>query len=523
MSTGVFARLRRSAVERGTLLCIGLDPRLSPDDGSPYKTILEANRRIIGETAEFALAYKPNIAFYEQYGAAGIDALVRTIEMVPDGVFTILDAKRGDIGSTAESYAVAAFETFGADLVTVSPYLGRDSVDPFLRYGDRGVFVLCRTSNPSGSDLQDLNVVWQPVGSDVKLYQRTAALALSWGDNVGLVVAGNDVVALEELRRRFPEAWFLAPGIGAQGGTMGAAVTAGADASGGGILPVVARAVAKDPASAARRFRDEIRAALAQKPPRGPSSSAAAQSSSPAESSAAAQSSPPADTAAGPSSGSAAPTQAADWADPRSSDGSPDSDSLRDRVVRGLFEHSCFQLGEFTLKSGQLSPFYVDLRRAVASPAFMRTLSAAYASLAADIPHDRVAGIPVAALPIATALSLYTGRPMIYPRIPPKAHGTGRPIEGAYEPGERVLLVDDLITTGGSKIEALEVLESEGLHVDHLVVLLERGTRGRADMEGRGIDLRSLLHVEDVLRRGRALGYVTPDDERRILAFLSQS
>lgn len=475
MSEGIFERLGRAARDRDTLLCIGLDPRIDPTDPSPAKSIVETNRRLIDATAEFALAFKPNIAFYERHGGEGIDALIRTIELVPDGVFTILDAKRGDIGSTAESYAAAAYEAFGADIVTVSPYLGRESVAPFLSYTDRGVFALCRTSNPGASEIQDLRIE----GTAVPLYEKLAEQILAWGENVGLVVAGNDVPALRTLRLRFPKAWFLAPGIGAQGGSMREAVAAGGSAEGGtvgGIVPVVARAIANadDPAQAARRFRDEIRSAARPSEPR---------------------------------------------------DGRDDRrvaavDSLRDRVITGLFELGCFQVGEFTLKSGEQSPFYVDLRRAVASPSFMRTIASAYAQLSEGLEYDRIAGIPVAALPIATALSLEIDRPLVYPRIPPKPHGSGRAVEGAFEPGERALLVDDLITTGGSKVEAVTVLESEGLRVDHLVVLLERGRRGRRDMEAIGIELHAFLHIEDLLRGGRELGVIAGADVDRILAYL---
>lgn len=506
MSRGVFDRLATTAERRDTLLCVGLDPRIGPGEQDPADAIVETNRRIIEATAEYALAFKPNIAFYEQHGPAGLEALSKTVELIPDDVFTILDAKRGDIGSTAEAYAVAAFEAFEADLVTISPYLGSDSADPFLRYDDRGVFVLCRTSNPSAAQVQDLLVTDSdgPTNPEA-LYVETARRIVSWGEAVGLVVAGNDSAALGRLRAQLPRTWFLAPGIGAQGGGMAGAVEAGIDDRGLGLVPVVARAIANDPdpATAARRFRDEIRVARDKR---------------------VASSVRGTDTVDGiaagergrrggredelvPPAGKLADSRGRGW--------------LRDAVVRGLFELECFQLGEFTLKSGQKSPFYVDLRRAVASPRFMRLLATAYASLVEDLEYDRIAGIPVAALPIATALSLHTGRPMIYPRIPPKPHGTGRPVEGAYRRGERVLLVDDLITTGGSKLEAAEVLESEGLIVNDLAVMLERGRQGREDVQRRGIALHAYLGIEELLRHGVRLGLVEPRAEDEVSKFIA--
>lgn len=498
MTRGIFSTLADAADARGTLLCIGLDPRIDASHGNPTEAIVEANRRVIGETAPYALAYKPNIAFYERFGGRGLDALVRTLEMIPKEICTILDAKRGDIGSTAEQYAAAAFETFGVDFVTVSPYLGRDSLAPFLAYEDRGVFVLCRTSNPSAAEVQDIEVPHRGEpesggtaagpsstdragrGTSEPLYLALARRIERWGDGVGLVVAGNDASALGTIRGFLPHTWFLAPGIGAQGGDVGEAIGAGADAEGRGILPVVARAIAGDPnpAAAARRFRDAIQEARSRTAGRG-----------------------------------------ADWR-PAGTRAVRDED-LRDSVVRGLFSLGCFELGEFTLKSGRKSPFYVDLRRAVAYPSFMRTLARAYARLSEGLQFDRIAAIPVAALPPATALSLTIDRPMIYPRIPPKPHGSGRRIEGAYREGERVLLVDDLITTGGSKAEAIEVLESEGLRVEHLVVLLERGRQGRRDMERLGVELRSYLTIEELLSRGRELGLVSAADEKRILDYVA--
>ena len=178
------------------------------------------NRRIIDATHEHAACYKPNAAFYED--ADGWRALRETVAYAHGkGVPVLLDAKRGDIGNTARKYAEVLEEV---DAITVNPYMGQDSLQPFLQRADKGVFVLCRTSNPGGADLQSLEL-----DSGEPLYQRVAALAELWNehDNIGLVAGATAPEELEELRESVPELPFLVPGVGAQGGDAKAAVEHG--------------------------------------------------------------------------------------------------------------------------------------------------------------------------------------------------------------------------------------------------------------------------------------------------------
>ncbi|TVQ25148.1 MAG: orotidine-5'-phosphate decarboxylase, partial [Spirochaetaceae bacterium] len=236
-----------------SLLCVGLDPRTQP--GEPVATrIVDANRRIIDATIDTALCYKPNIAFYEQHGPEGLQALVDTIGLIGD-VPVLLDAKRGDIGSTAEAYA-AAVRAVGAGAVTVSPYMGSDSVLPFVDAG-LAVFVLCKTSNPGSNEFQTL------AAPDLPLYRAIAAAATAWSNECGLVVGATDRDAIAAIRAAHPDVWILAPGIGAQGATMRDTVAAGVRADGAGLLPVVARGIsgAADPKKAAADLVDEYRRA----------------------------------------------------------------------------------------------------------------------------------------------------------------------------------------------------------------------------------------------------------------------
>lgn len=477
-----FARLDDIVATRKTALCVGLDPRVPSTEREPGARILEINRRLIGATAEFAACYKPNIAFYEAFGPEGLKALEATLELIPEDIPVLIDAKRCDIGATAEAYAQALFGRLGADAVTLSPYMGRDAAEPFLAYPGKGLFLLARTSNPGAGALQDI-----PVGEGSgrePLYIRTARECASWSPSVGLVVAGNDLVALAATRRAVPDAWFLAPGIGAQGGDPAAAFAAGRRADGSGVLVVAARAVseAADPAKAARELRDAMEEARVKGAAVSPA----------------------------PIYGKGMQL------DPHGVAG----EQLKKDLIAALVKTECFRLGDFVLKSGKKSPFYIDLRRLVSDPEAMRLAGRAYASLAKGLDYVRIAGIPAAGLPLAMAASLETGRPMAWPRMPVKEHGTGNRIEGAWAKGEKLLLLDDLITTGASKLEAVDILRGEGLVVEDLVVLIERGKEGRKDMEAAGIRLHAFIHVREFFAACEELGLVDAARRKELEAYV---
>ena len=226
-------KLRRAARANDSLLCIGLDP--DPDRLPEGVATADFNRALIEATSDLVCAYKPNLAFYEQSGIDGLRALEATVAAVPAGIPVIADAKRGDIGNTARAYAKALFETWGFDAATVSPYLGRDSLAPFLDYGEKGVFILCRTSNPGSSDLQSLlTTAPTPGGAPMPLYQRVALMAIEWNGrgNAGLVVGATQADELQWVREHCPSMPLLIPGVGAQGGDLAAAVRGGVDANG---------------------------------------------------------------------------------------------------------------------------------------------------------------------------------------------------------------------------------------------------------------------------------------------------
>ncbi|MBI5353230.1 MAG: orotidine-5'-phosphate decarboxylase [Chloroflexi bacterium] len=271
-----FSFLERRVDDCSSLLCVGLDPHI-PDLKEPTAaSALDFCLTLVKQTAPYAAAFKPNAAFFEIFGAEGWTVLKQVIEAVSDEskrlgslVPVILDAKRGDIASTADAYAQSAFENLGAHCITLNPYLGKDSIDPFIKDHEKGVFLLCKTSNPGSGDLQDLKIMKEERGktddllsSSIFLYEHVAKLAQTWNtkNNIGLVVGATHIDALKRVRAAAPDLWFLSPGVGAQGGELEAAMKAGLRKDGKGMLIPISRGIsrASNPAKAAAEFRDEI-------------------------------------------------------------------------------------------------------------------------------------------------------------------------------------------------------------------------------------------------------------------------
>jgi len=244
MSMSFAERLHRAQVVNNSLACVGLDPesaKIPSDLRGRAQALYAFNRRIIDATCDIVAAYKPQIAFYGAVGAeAELAASIRYIRERAPQALVLLDAKRSDIGNTAEMYAREAFDRYGADAVTVNPYMGEDSILPFLERPDRGAVLLCRTSNAGAKDFQDLIVDGLP------LYRRVAQRAAAdWNQqrNLMLVVGATFPQEMADLRRAHPELPFLVPGIGAQGGDLAATLAAGLDADGAGLLISSSRAI----------------------------------------------------------------------------------------------------------------------------------------------------------------------------------------------------------------------------------------------------------------------------------------
>ena len=266
--------------QNNSMLCVGLDPEPTRFPGKlkgDSNKIYDFCANIVDATADLAIAFKPQIAYFAAHRAEGqLERLMEHMRRVAPGVPIILDAKRGDIGSTAEQYAIEAFERYGADAVTLSPFMGFDSVAPYLQHKGKGAFLLCRTSNPGGNDLQ--NQRFSSVEGQPLLYEHVAKLAQGpWNLNgqLGLVVGATYPAEIERVRAIAPTLPLLIPGVGAQGGDAAATVKAGwrgttggtANSSTGAIIVNSSRAIlyasqGDDYSSAARRVAQQTRDTL---------------------------------------------------------------------------------------------------------------------------------------------------------------------------------------------------------------------------------------------------------------------
>ena len=262
-------KLLKTAGRNKSWLCVGLDSDLKKIPrhlGTDPEAVLKFNRLVIESTSDLVCAYKPNSAFYESLGPDGMRILKETIEAIPDDVPVILDFKRGDIGNTAAMYARSAFEYYGVDAVTVNPYLGQDSIEPFIGYKDKGVFVLCVTSNRSSNEIQKRLMIHDeppPLEnisprakaktlaeffrcSTSTVYMHIAGLAMEWNKygNIGLVVGATSPIELEKIRKMFGEEMpILIPGVGAQGGDLENAVENGSNSVGNMAIINVSRGI----------------------------------------------------------------------------------------------------------------------------------------------------------------------------------------------------------------------------------------------------------------------------------------
>lgn len=211
-----FEKLMEFQKAKNSRLCVGLDTdinKLPEPFEKSVDSILDFNAEIIDATKESAAAYKINFAFYEQYGSRGFEIIKETINLIGDSAFVIADAKRGDIGNTSEAYAKAVFEYFGADAITIAPYMGSDSVQPFLKYTDKLTFILALTSNPGSADFQRLEFDNKP------LFMHVIDKSLTWGSeqSVGFVVGATHPDDISLIRHSIPNSVLLLPGVGAQG------------------------------------------------------------------------------------------------------------------------------------------------------------------------------------------------------------------------------------------------------------------------------------------------------------------
>ena len=466
------SKLKGAIARNNTLLCVGMDPTeaMLTAGADLYSRLMDWGKSLIDQTVDLVCCYKPNAGFFEQFGPKGVRAMADIIAAVPEDIPVLLDAKRGDIGSTAVAYARGAWEGFAADAVTLSPYLGQDSIKPFLDNPEKAVFVLCQTSNPSAQELQQHGTP--------PLFEAVAQASAAWGEEerVGLVIGATQPEALARVRAIRPGAWFLVPGVGAQGGDLRQALELGLRPDGLGLILPVSRGIlqAADPRQAAAELRDAInviRAEVVAKAANTP----------------------------------------------------PESQHAYQTLIRRLFDCGSVKFGQFTLASGKTSPVYLDLRRLVSYPDVMDLAVEAYVDAMVGLEYDLIGAVPYAALPIASIAAAKLKQPMIYTRKEVKTHGTGQQIEGVWQPGQRVVLVEDVITSGGSILTAAAQLREAGLQVTDAVLLVDREQGGVCSLAEQGIAVHAVLRFSEVLEELFASARIDEATYKSVKEYLGQN
>lgn len=445
-----FDALTKRVKEVDSLLCIGLDPHVKQ---LQEKTCQGAEKHcldLVAATKDVAACYKPNAAFFEVWGADGAAALKRVIQACKaTGAPVLLDAKRGDIGTTSDAYALSAFEDLGADACTLSPYMGWDSLAPFVDPtkgfgGQKGAFVLCKTSNPSSKDVQTLQT-----SGGLRVFEHIAALTVPGQDwnrhsNVGLVVGATDTDAIAAVRRVNSSAWILAPGVGAQGGDLETCCKHALTEDGLGLLLPISRGIsaAPDPAEAARSFRDCINAARKAK-----------------------------------MEGTKARPGGASKLLP-----------FQREFIQLALSKQVLKFGQFTLKSGRSSPYFFNAGLFNSGSAQAKLCSAYAARIAGcKLEFDVIFGPAYKGIPLAAgvAAALYAEHGLdygyAYNRKEAKDHGEGGNLVGADVAGKRCLLIDDVISAGTAIREAKAILDKANATLSGVVVAVDRQERTGKD------------------------------------------
>lgn len=447
-----FAEKLDAAIQRrASLLCLGLDP--NPEMLPLGQTLRGWLKSVVAQTQALVCVYKPTLGFYLALGAEGLELLIEVLGTIPADIPVILDAKHGDL-NTAFQLSKTFFEDWRVDAVTVNPYVGQEGVAPFLLYPERGVFVLTHTSNPSAAVIQSHPTAENP------LYLEIVNAVQQWGspDQLGLEVGTTNPEILAKVRAIAPERTLLARSIWSESTDLKSILAAGLNRTGAGLLLPVPQDWLSQPDLAQRvqALRQEVNDLCEQL--------------------------------------SQGPTTCDLWQPAHLQT----SLTPHQELIVQLYDIGCLMFGSYVQASGAIFPYYIDLRRIISKPQLFHQVLEAYARLTRSLTFDRIAGIPYGSLPTATGLALKLNHPMIYPRKEVKAHGTRRLVEGQYEPGETALVIDDVLITGKSVLEGIQKLESSGLRVTDIVVLIDHEGGVRDKMRAHGYRAHAVFTLSDI-------------------------
>lgn len=473
--TKFYDKLNGAIAHNQSLLFIGLDPNpeMLPErycqkshPQSMIDGLWDWLEFTISQTTDLVCAYKPTLGFYAALGIPGWELLQRTLKAIPAHIPIILDAKHSDL-NTSTILAKTVFEEWQIDAITLSPYAGQDHVAPFLVYPDKAVFILCTTSNPSAAILQQYPTAESP------FYLQVVKEAKNWGtpEQLGLEVGTIQPDILAKIRKEAPERVILARSIWSEGGNLKNLLSAGLNYNGDGLLLPVSQDMlgSENLSTQLQSLRAEInhlRTEISQEN-----------------------------------------TTCSVWF--------PDVCLLNQHplldLILQLYDIGCIMFGEFVQASGATFPYYIDLRKIISNPQIFHQIVIAYAEILKDLTYDRIAGIPYGSLPTATGLSLHLNSPMIFPRKEVKAHGTRKVIEGNFNPGEVVVVVDDILISGKSVMEGAEKLKYAGLNVNDIVVFMdhEQGVKDR--LRENGYQAHAVLTISEITETLYAAGRISEE------------
>ncbi|MDA0716899.1 MAG: bifunctional orotidine-5'-phosphate decarboxylase/orotate phosphoribosyltransferase [Cyanobacteria bacterium] len=468
---GFFVQLTDAIADRQSLLVTGLDPNpemlqsWSARRGLSGRSFLSQARHwiksVIEATAPHVCAYKPSLGFYQALGPVGLELLLEVRDLVPRDLPLIIDAKHGDLNSSS-ALAHYLFKDLGADAVTLSPLAGQDIAAPFLLYPDKAVVMTCHSSNQAARQIQHYP------NEETPLYLQIVRETQLWAtpDQLLLEVGTSDPQVLARVRAEAPERFLILRSLWGEEEKLDAMLQAGLGAAADGLLLPLPQnlLVEDDMASQAEALKQQITAKRQQ-------------------------------WLENQEKGN--PDTCALWLPEKQ----PSADPLESLIV-DLFDIGCLLFGDYVQASGAVFNYYVDLRQIISDPNLFHRVLHAYAGKLHGLEFDRIAGIPYGSLPTATGLSLQLHKPLIYPRKEVKAHGARRLIEGDFEEGDRVVVVDDILITGGSVLEGIGKLENSGLKVQDVVVFIDHGgdhdRRARERLAAAGYNCHSVLDIAQI-------------------------